>query len=130
MSKLSDNLSAYSTFLKAINRTRQPEPVVNLPPPGLQPEAVEAIKQAAKEAVRRAGPLKVSSDPRSAVLAALAGGRLSLAELSASTGLEPGALMDLVTTLEEFRLVRRLEQEDELAFELTTGGRNLMQAKR
>jgi hypothetical protein len=152
--------SAFSTFLRGMNKTERDRPVGTAPttaptieamaevarelvrrsgvkvptaPAGADAAALEAlVRQAMLDAMAKAPPQPAvreePKDQKSAILAALADAPRTLAEISAATGLAPGAVIDAMRPLEEFRLVRRVEQEEDLAFALTKGGLALVRA--
>ncbi len=115
------NIAAFSTFLKTLNRA-QPGPT----PLGAPGAGTTGVGTTAGGAAAPAAP----ADPAAALLSLLAEGPRSLADLLAATGKGPGELIDAIRPLEEYRLLKRVDREDELAFELTAGGRNLIQAAR
>jgi hypothetical protein len=123
MSAPTTNPSAFSAFLKAANRRSGT---------GL-PEAPVSGSTASGEAQRQTGQgvakaADAATDLTKRILAALADAPHSLAEVSAATGLGPGAVIEAVKPLEEYRLLRRVEMADEIGFELTSGGRKLLLA--
>jgi hypothetical protein len=99
--------SAFSAFLKAANRRSS------------------ATQQSGDRAPEASGA--TVQDQKHIILAALADGQRSIAEVSQATGIPLTALIEAVRPLEEFRLIRRIEKDDELAFELTRGGYAVLQ---
>lgn len=116
-----------------LRRAGQQAPKQPAAPPGVDAAEMEAlVRQAMQAAMAKVAPKPAvreePQDQKTAILTALANGPRTLAEISAATGLAPGAVIDAVRPLEEFRMVRRVEQEDDLAFALTKGGLALIRA--
>lgn len=116
-----------------LRRAGQQAPKQPAAPPGVDAAEMEAlVRQAMQAAMAKVAPKPAvreePQDQKTAILTALADGPRTLAEISAATGLAAGAVIDAVRPLEEFRMVRRVEQEDDLAFALTKGGLALIRA--